>query len=431
MLAKAFAATAGEYLNQAARASTIDGSPTNHSKTDNSGYSYSGRSYGAGASVGLLNIPNDVASYSFLENGYASHVQCWTNTTANMTLAKKGGFQTTADGTNASEGMTIYQAQGQLPNTGSQLYQNMLVPSFSGTTVSVLAGYGDGRYVWGLVPGDTYAMFRNMQCELFFESSQFLVSVNVGSRQIVVVLKANSSIPDIDPTGALKLSAFVQPRVFSETDASLTTSKFGSTLATNVNYAALHAGINNTLALAAPFGNMTYNTMINGTAEALNSLVDNVLVGFSSAQIMVANDTQETATEFCKPALRLGANTYIYVLLVFSLLLVVTYIEEAGRTRLWRRLTPFDATNVKCAIVGGAAGNDALLRAAATRWNGSADDRDLGRVTLKLRTRNGYGWEHASTEPRQKQHSVRLASLAGDVNEEDDDRIQLVPVSTK
>jgi len=432
VLANFFVATAGEYLNQAARASTIDGSPANHSKTDNSGYSYEGRSYGVGASVGLLDIPIGVSSYSFLENGYASRVQCWVNATANMTLKTKGEFQTTADETNAPEAMTIYQAQGQLPNTGSKLYQNLLVPSFSGSTVSILAGHGNGRYVWGLVPGNIFAMFKNLQCEVFFEPSQFLVAVTVGPRQIVVLQQAKSSNFDIDPTEALKWSAFVQPRVFSETDASLTTSKIGNTLATNVNYAALRAGISNTLVLSESFGNMTYDTMVNGTAEAFVSLVDNVLVGFASAQIMVANDTQIIATNFCRPALRLGNNTYIYILLGFSLLLVVIYLEEAGRTRLWRRLTPFDTTSIKCAIIGGAAGSNSAIRAVATGWNGSADDKALGRVEVKLRTRNGHCWEYAGMKPPQRQHSTTLASLAEeDINEEESDRIRLVQVPTK
>lgn len=76
----------GALLSSAASATTIDGSLRNHSKFgDNSAYRYVGRSYGAGASVGLTVQSPTISTlygYNFTETGYLTTVKCVYNSSS-------------------------------------------------------------------------------------------------------------------------------------------------------------------------------------------------------------------------------------------------------------------------------------------------------------------------------------------------------------
>jgi hypothetical protein len=70
----------GLLLSSAASATTVDNSTRHHSKMDNSQYTYAGRSYGIGASVGLVDdsiLNNDLATaYRCRDTGYDTRVVC-------------------------------------------------------------------------------------------------------------------------------------------------------------------------------------------------------------------------------------------------------------------------------------------------------------------------------------------------------------------
>jgi hypothetical protein len=191
------------------RAINIDGSPVEHAKTDNTGYSFLGRSYGVGGSVGLLPVPHNVSTYSFLEYGYLTRVQCWVNSTANMTLGFVDSKNSPVGDGPSSPVLSTWLPQGYLPNTGLTLQQNYLIPSFSETIVSILAGFGDDRYIWGLVAGNSYEMFRNTTCEVFFDPTRFLVSVDSVVRTIIVTPILDPLLFDIDESGLLNAISFI------------------------------------------------------------------------------------------------------------------------------------------------------------------------------------------------------------------------------
>jgi hypothetical protein len=70
----------GAILSTASSATTVDGSPRDHIKLYNSGFTYIGRSYGVGAAAGLTDddILNDAftESYAYQETGYNVDVKC-------------------------------------------------------------------------------------------------------------------------------------------------------------------------------------------------------------------------------------------------------------------------------------------------------------------------------------------------------------------
>ena len=62
----------GTLLQSASSATTVDGSQRNHTKNDNSGYRYVGRSYGVGSSVGLTiheSTATQALAYNYTEDG--------------------------------------------------------------------------------------------------------------------------------------------------------------------------------------------------------------------------------------------------------------------------------------------------------------------------------------------------------------------------
>ena len=75
----------GNLLQSTSSAITIDGSPRNHSKYDNTEYRYMGRSYGVSASVGLtINPPSTTTlqGYNYTEQGYLAREDCIHNSSS-------------------------------------------------------------------------------------------------------------------------------------------------------------------------------------------------------------------------------------------------------------------------------------------------------------------------------------------------------------
>jgi hypothetical protein len=107
----------GAILQSAASAVTLDGSERNHSKPDNTGYTYRGRSYGIGASVGWTqsgrpspSIDSTVLNYTYIETGYMTGVSCSYNQSSMWVITDNlEKYQATAGFPN------IFAAQGWLP----------------------------------------------------------------------------------------------------------------------------------------------------------------------------------------------------------------------------------------------------------------------------------------------------------------------------
>ena len=186
-------------LDSARSATTYNGLPRIHSKNDNPSWSYVGRSYGVGSSVGVALRPDshdDLLSYSYYETGYEVESSCTYNTTSafNLTLVYED-FQP-ANGSNVE--LNIYVASGFLPNSylDSDLVTFPLVQtnqSSEGLLTWAATSKNNLNYA-SIVAQGSYSSFNNIECLFNFVSTNFSVTVNVTSSTIKVLpLNAISS----------------------------------------------------------------------------------------------------------------------------------------------------------------------------------------------------------------------------------------------
>ena len=199
-------------LNTASAASTSRHSVMqNHAKYDNTRYSFSGRSYGVGSSVGLvgdvLNIPN-LAQYDYTEAGHKAVVHCSTNKTSEFRIHYI--YSTGVPGIPVS-----YIAIGPLPNSEAGYNEVDLgalniaysavpaeVPLFGfyssiemvgmaavsayGRNIFSIASFGSGAGFDQQGNFTKYWFLDKMQCEVTFTPRSFRVDVDTGQRLIKV-----------------------------------------------------------------------------------------------------------------------------------------------------------------------------------------------------------------------------------------------------
>jgi hypothetical protein len=244
----------GRILNTAASSSTKA-----HDKYDNSRFSYLGRSFGVGASVGLagdiLNIPN-VESYTYFETGYQTNVSCITNSTSAFYIAPLNEtryFYLPID----------YVAVVILPNSN---VSKLMTPFYTGsntvnltlpkdTTAYPLIGFasespllavgavsGNGRNMLGLASSGAildqypkYQFFNQTECEVTFTPRTFQVTVNTTGLLIQVSDVGEADELLVDPTtakfgagmGVLAQRSLIQILLLSLINTSLYTSVVG------------------------------------------------------------------------------------------------------------------------------------------------------------------------------------------------------------
>ncbi|KAK5530598.1 hypothetical protein LTR25_009176 [Vermiconidia calcicola] len=303
----------GRILTTASSATSV--SPTmiqTHPKYDNTRYSFSGRSYGVGSSAGLVRsvseIPN-LARYSYLEPGYKTSVSCTVNESSLFNIWPMFG--------SGYKGVPVdYLAVGPLPNSklGSDTYTrgpfNQTFPAKVAAAIPIVA----------------------------FSSIVDLVAVTAlsanGRNVISIATLGSGSRPN--ETGPNSNYEFLDKTQL---------------LVSNVRNAYQNTGVKNT---------NSSNTVVNqmGISEAFQSILDDILLGQSGAQFMLAPNGKQTAEVTAKVhALRIGQNIYIYGIAALNFLLLLVLSIEAARLKLWKYLPHFnynDPTNlIIAASLGG------------------------------------------------------------------------------
>ncbi|KAK5220525.1 hypothetical protein LTR72_007147 [Exophiala xenobiotica] len=356
-----------------------------HPKYDNTRYSFSGRSYGVGSSAGLVRsvseIPN-LARYSYLEPGYKTSVSCTVNESSLFNIWPMFGSR--------YSGVPVdYLAVGPLPNSklGSDTYTrgrfNRTFPAKVAAKIPIIAFYSvvdlvavaalsaHGRNVISIAtlgsgslanetgPNSNYGFLNNTQCEVTFTPRCFNVSVDVNELLISVVDTNMTNVPDMDPTtqslgsglGVIANRTMIEIGQFSHIYTTLFTSVVGDMLVSNVRNAYQNTGVKNT---------NSSNTEVNqmGISQAFESIIDDILLGQSGAQFMIAPNGKQTAKVTAKvDALRIGQNIYIYGIAALNFLLLLVLSIEAARLKLWKYLPQFnynDPTNlIIAASLGG------------------------------------------------------------------------------
>lgn len=226
----------GSLLSSAGSATTINGSPRNHSKFgDNTAYRYVGRSYGAGSSVGLtVDSPplSTLNGYIYTELGYLMTAKCIYNRASQWTIPLSS-----CDDPTDTVVPCLYSAEGCFAN--SILLPNELCDpnhidgyaqiSFPSTPMIVAMGATNSdnltEYYLTIAGTPTYQQFDQIQCQIFFKPTVFSVDVSTIDFSISVTPLRDGSDPE--PRGMLRSKVLDalnvwKPRPFSRYNTELT-----------------------------------------------------------------------------------------------------------------------------------------------------------------------------------------------------------------
>lgn len=377
----------GSLLGTASSASGRTSEKVRHPKIDNSGFFYIGRSYGVGAAAGLGDQDLSGSNvYAYNEFGYNSKVACLINETSAWKLTRQFDFN---DWTYPS----VYLASGFLPNSAPEAREFYSVSSLNDnlTIVALVGTANDNRFMYAFATGFGYLFLDKVQCEVNFEPTRLQVVVDVRNKTISVmpspdqIMGAAYDIKDIDPSGSLKKMVFRQPTTMSMIDTTLYTSLLGNVFRNNYGNLLDREGFDSAFDQGSRVEpGPKQNLLLTAVAESLESILDNSLLALANAQIAIASDTTEVPASSRVPAVQIGDSRYTYAVLAINAAILVLYALMGLSTKLWKGLTKFDYTDIKCALVGASAGGDELGKRVGI-WDGDPADGKVGAVRVDLR----------------------------------------------
>ncbi|KAK4870243.1 hypothetical protein LT330_005297 [Penicillium expansum] len=370
----------GSLLSSVNSASPINGGIRNHPKLDNTRYNYHGRSYGVGASAGLSDdslvaIPH-ARNYTFNETGLDASVDCIYNTSSMFV------FQLLPQ-------TALYAVRGFLPDS------NLSAPEYSVyigrseepiVAVGVAAQpteYSAKRYM-AIVAGSYYNNLNQIQCAVTFKPAMFNVSVDILGRNISVN-KINASetsvgpVLDIDPHHNITHIVMRQLELISNDLTSFYRSTLGD---------AFNASISDYRTSVTGENISETQIVKKGMENAVTSLVDDMLVAYASAQLVVGEFEKSTPVVVQVSALRVGSQAYIITSAMITGLIALLVIGEGIRMRWWKDLPPFDYQDNRALILGASRGGKGVAE-----YVEQVKCKDLGRVPVIWRKGQG-SWDH-------------------------------------
>lgn len=131
--------------------------------------------------------------------------------------------------------------------------------------------------------------------------------------------------------------------------------------------------------------------------QGLKSIIDDSLLAFASAQLVLhyTTSTTQTSGNLTVGAVRVGTKGYVYSLFAFNLVLILLFIEEMVRTRFWGNLPLFDYNDLKGVILASSMGGPALANKVAEThkqhesvWFANPSDRTASDVKVQLKCRD-------------------------------------------
>ncbi|KAJ5768417.1 hypothetical protein N7533_001000 [Penicillium manginii] len=345
----------GSLLGSANSASSTDSSIRNHNKLDNTRYNFHGRSYGAGSSAGLTdqsvhNIPHAI-NYTYSEMALAPSVSCIYNSSSEYAIVQQSEDN-------------VYAAYGYLPDSASREWSDYVgfgadaivavAVSHSPTTWSTM------RYL-AIAAGRYYKNLDMIQCAVSFTTTRFNVSVNISERNITihnmtVSGHSENSIPDIDPHGNITHVVMRQLALISADQTNFYRSTVGDVF--NASIGDYRTSVTNNATTERSISDS--QIALKGVENAVISLVDDILVAYASAQLMVSGLTASAPALVHAEAIRVGSRAYIIVISVITIVIVILVAVEAVRMRGWRALPAFDYTDTRMLVVATSRGGNGI-----------------------------------------------------------------------
>lgn len=337
----------GSLLASAASATPVDGRSRQHAKLDNTRFTYNGRLYGAGASVGLTDafVSNDALAtgYSFQESALRADVDCIYNHSSAFVIE-------------AESDVNIYPVSGYLPNSGDlDEYSECYAHPGGGVIVAIGAtrNLDSPQRILAIAAGQSYIALNPTQCTVNFVPKLFDVFVDLVDRSINVTEVSDGT----DFVGSQNLTwvTLRQFELIANDQTSLYVSLLGDSFNTSI------ADYNSSIAVSnASLTPTEASASLAGLANSVTAMLDDILVVYASAQLMFVNDTMLTPATTHVHAFVFGSNVYIYIIFTINTLIVLLLIEETLRTRGWKDLSYFDYMDPRILIISSSMGGKAV-----------------------------------------------------------------------
>ncbi len=336
----------GDLLASAASSTTVDGSTRQHKKLDNSGLTYNGRSYEIASSAGLLDGDpmNDkyATGYTYQESGYNADVQCLYNTSSAFQISPIGDAYP-----------LLWNAQGQLPNSPpGQGELSDYIGHGSGPVIfaiGVASTQTSGPKYLAIASGASYASLNQTQCTITFNPTLCNVTIKKLSNTISVI-PTLAPTSDIDPSGNLSHISVRQFELISNDQTNLYQSLVGNSFMRSIdNYQASQQ--------ANGSGSLTLDDItLSGLQNSIIAMLDDILVGYASAQLMVARQHSTTSIIITIQSMQIGEFGYIVAEVALDLLVMLIVIIEMIRTRGWKGLGVWDYMDVRNLVISSSRG---------------------------------------------------------------------------
>ncbi|KAL2687844.1 hypothetical protein Neosp_005413 [[Neocosmospora] mangrovei] len=362
----------GSLLAGAAAASPIHNTSRMHEKLDSTGYTYVGRSYGVGSSVGLGKVNfkegRDLLGWKYQEVGYAAKVHCIYNTSADFIL-----YPPTQD--------IVWTAQGEMPDSDDGYETSRYVGFGDGNNIVAIgvAHFKDSnatvapprRYI-SFAGGLWYKFLDQAQCEVDFEPTRFNVTVNDLGKNITVQPTNDTDVPDIDPSRWLKGVLLRQFELIANDETNLYVSTVGSAFNNSITGHLLSLEMNGTKSVSESEINLR------GIENAIISMTDDMLAAYASAQLMVGNFKDDVKGTVRVTAVAIGEKRFAIAAFALNMVVAFIFLLEALRTRGWKDLPEFDPSDIRHVMIAASEGGGSLARAGFT-----TDSEKLGKIQVK------------------------------------------------
>ncbi|CAI4219624.1 unnamed protein product [Parascedosporium putredinis] len=268
-----------------------------------SGYSYSGRSHGAGGSVGIANLAGvaDPRYFVFREPGIRTTVSCSKDPSSNFAFSCRptsGGvtcqantIRTLPEGRSALSGPTFggnwiksAPLAGDIMTWGNA-YENRT--TWFSLAAAGCADVGSNCDLYG------FAEFDKAQCLLSFEGAELEVGVNVTSRMITVTPVAKADWPSYGDDLLEELAA--EHNYISYNDGTWSGSQMGHALRSNLDsFEVLRRQLTNEA--------KGETTMLRSLEDFFGDLMDNSLIAYAQSKYLAEHSeqvVQATVTSVC------------------------------------------------------------------------------------------------------------------------------------
>ena len=369
----------GSLAASAASATTVDGGVRQHTEFDNTRYTYNGRSYGIGASAGLADssIMDDplALSYMFQENGLRADVECIYNSSTQFVIT-------------SGEDTFIYPVIGFLPDSGSnEEYSDYLGhESDAIVAIGVTTNKDSTERILGIAAGKSYDTLNATQCTITFIPRTFNVSVSLSDHSINIT----DSSSGIDFAASRNLTHVLtrQFELIANDQTNLYVSLIGDSFNSSI------ASYNSSVPSNDSQSPSEASATLAGLTNSVTAMVDDLLLAYSSAQLMIMNDTSLVPAKVEVHAFRYGSGLYIYLTFAINTVVLLLAAEEALRTRGWKDLLYFDYMDSRSLIIGGSMGGCAIAYAAKDAWVDRKrpmygySSVDIGKVSVALHQNN-------------------------------------------